>query len=122
VAELYPYFAFLQAPNVGSMELFKQNFCAEGDPQSSDRLSVFLRTYMIRRTHQDKLFAAKLLDLPHAHETTIYVEFSNLERECYEILKKRFVEQINKSWDSKTKTERYKTVRMSLNLWNDMHR
>ena len=56
---------------------------------------MFLRLFMIRRTHLDTFAGARLLDLPAPTQTTIWLEFNNIERSLYEIVKKRFVERIN---------------------------
>lgn len=50
---------------------------------------------MVRRTHRDTLFGAKLLDLPKPHQKTVTLEFSSTERQIYEIVKNRMVNRIN---------------------------
>lgn len=76
-------------------QIFKENFCTPGDPDGVQRLNVFLRKFMIRRTHIDTLFNARLLDLPTPHEHTLWLEFNEVERQIYEIVKKRFIQRIN---------------------------
>ena len=44
---------------------------------------------------QDTFAGARLLDLPAPTQTTIWLEFNDIERNLYEIVKKRFVERIN---------------------------
>jgi len=61
VKEFYPYFKFLKEPHTGSYRIFKHNFCSPDDPDGTEKLSVFLRKIMIRRTHLDRLFDARLL-------------------------------------------------------------
>ncbi|KAK5748859.1 hypothetical protein LTS12_021097 [Elasticomyces elasticus] len=95
VAEFYPYMKFIREPATGSYRLFKENCAIPGDPDSQARLAVFLRKSMIRRTHLDTLFNARLLDLPAPKEHTFWVEFNDVERQIYEIIKKRYVEHIN---------------------------
>ncbi|EMC91603.1 hypothetical protein BAUCODRAFT_79159 [Baudoinia panamericana UAMH 10762] len=95
IKEFYPYFKFLQEPNTGSYKLFKENFCSPDDPDGIVKLSAFLRKFMIRRTHLDRLFNARLLDLPTPTEHTQWLEFSDVERQVYEIVKRRFIERIN---------------------------
>jgi SNF2 family DNA or RNA helicase len=112
----YPYFKFLREPHTGSYKIFKENFCSRDDPESADKLSAFLRKFMIRRTHLDTLFNARLLDLPKPTEQTLWLEFNQvgkftsgipsvwvvkvltygpIERQIYEIVKKRFISRIN---------------------------
>ncbi|KAK5741929.1 hypothetical protein LTR17_003677 [Elasticomyces elasticus] len=95
VAEFYPYMKFIKEPAAGSYRLFKENCAVPGDPDSQARLAVFLRKVMIRRTHLDTLFNARLLDLPTPKEHTFWVEFNDVERQIYEIIKKRYIEHIN---------------------------
>ena len=95
VREFYPYFKFLREPNTGSYKIFKENFCSPDDPDGAEKLNVFLRKFMIRRTHIDTLFNARLLDLPQPKEHTLWLEFNEVERQIYEIVKKRFIQRIN---------------------------
>ncbi|KAK4895443.1 hypothetical protein LTR27_006507 [Elasticomyces elasticus] len=95
VAEFYPYMKFIKEPAAGSYRMFKENCAVPGDPDSQARLAVFLRKVMIRRTHLDTLFNARLLDLPAPKEHTFWVEFNDVERQIYEIIKKRYIEHIN---------------------------
>ncbi|GAB1736623.1 hypothetical protein NU219Hw_g8248t1 [Hortaea werneckii] len=95
LAEMYPYFKFLKVPQSGSYRIFKQNFCTPEDPDGVNRLNVFLRKIMIRRTHIDTLFNARLLDLPTPKEHTLWLEFGEVERQIYNIVKNRFIKHIN---------------------------
>ncbi|KAK4574889.1 hypothetical protein LTR86_001731 [Recurvomyces mirabilis] len=95
LSEFYPYFKFLKEPNTGSFKLFKKNFTDPDEPDGTQRLAALLRKFMIRRTHLDTLFNARLLDLPEPTEHTLWLEFSDVERQIYEIVKRRFVERIN---------------------------
>lgn len=38
---------------------------------------------------------SRLLDLPQPKEHTVSLEFNDVERQLYEIVKKRFIERIN---------------------------
>ena len=95
VSELYPYFKFLRVPHTGSFGTFKQNFCVGGD-ESTERLHTYLRQFMIRRTHSTSLMGAPLLTLPENHQETIVVEFNEIERELYKMVRDRFIGTINK--------------------------
>lgn len=89
----YPYCRFLRAPHTGSLRVFKENFCNK--TEGADRLHLFLRQFMIRRTHNDSLFGSKLLSLkpPSKHDHKCH--FSDIERAIYNVLHKRFVARIN---------------------------
>ncbi|KAK3684392.1 hypothetical protein LTR37_020327 [Vermiconidia calcicola] len=95
IKEFYPYFKFLGEPNTGTYKIFKENFCSPDDPDGKEKLNVFLRKFMIRRTHLDTLFNARLLDLPTPRQHTLWLEFNEVERQIYEIVKKRFIQRIN---------------------------
>jgi SNF2 family DNA or RNA helicase len=93
--EFYPYFKFLREPTTGSYKIFKENYCTEDDNTGKERLNAMLRKIMIRRTHIDRLFNARLLDLPTPHQHTIWLEFNDVERQVYDIVRRRFIERIN---------------------------
>ncbi|KAH9827589.1 SNF2 family N-terminal domain [Teratosphaeria destructans] len=95
VKELYPYFKFLKEPYTGSYAIWKANFASSDDPDGSTKLAVFLSKFLLRRTHVSTLFNARLLDLPQPTEHTVWLEFNAIERQIYEIIKKRFVQRIN---------------------------
>lgn len=95
ISEMYPYLKFLRHPHTGSMRTFQANFCSPNDPTGSEKLGVFLRQIIIRRTHKDTLFGARLLDLPTPKRQVIYLEFNAVERTVYEIVKQRFIQRIN---------------------------
>lgn len=95
IGEFYPLFKFIKEPHTGSVKLFRKNFCSDSDPDRQAKLNAFLRKFMIRRNHLDTLFNARLLDLPQPREKTIKVDFNEIERNIYEIVKSRFVQRIN---------------------------
>ena len=95
VDEFYSTFKFLREPNAGSLKLFRQNFCSVDDPSGLDKLDVFLRKFMIRRTHLDTFFNARLIDLPTPKKHVMWLDFNEIERNVYEIVKARFITRIN---------------------------
>lgn len=95
ISEMYPYLKFLRHPHTGSIRTFQANFCSPNDPTGSEKLGVFLRQIIIRRTHKDLMFGARLLDLPTPKQNVIYLEFNAVERTIYEIVKHRFIQRIN---------------------------
>lgn len=93
IEEFFPFFAFLKVPHTGSLETFKNNFT--GRSLTTDlRLQTLLRQVMIRRTHLDKIFGRPLLQLPGITTKTVSVEFNELEKAVYKIVKERFVAKI----------------------------
>jgi SNF2 family DNA or RNA helicase len=95
VDEFYSTFKFLREPHTGTLKLFRQNFCSANDPDGLEKLDVFLRKFMIRRTHLDTFFHARLLDLPQPKETVMLLDFNEIERNVYDIVKARFITRIN---------------------------
>jgi SNF2 family DNA or RNA helicase len=95
IDEFYSTFKFLREPHTGTLKLFRQNFCSPNDPRGLEKLDVFLRKFMIRRTHLDTFFNARLLDLPQPRETVIWLDFNEIERNVYDIVKARFITRIN---------------------------
>ncbi|KAI9665547.1 MAG: hypothetical protein M1831_001690 [Alyxoria varia] len=91
--EFYSYFRFLRVPNVGSFKAFKKNFITNAP--GSERLTCFIRPFMLRRTHNDEIFGAKLLNLPAPSRETMSVHFNSFEHEIYRIVHDRFVTKIN---------------------------
>jgi SNF2 family DNA or RNA helicase len=100
LTELYPYFKFLGVPHTGSFKIFKQNYCDTKDAQNTERLLVRLSTFMLRRTHADRLFNAPILKLPRADQGTYWCDFNPVERCIYDIVHQRFAKRIN-MWQSK---------------------
>ena len=96
VDEFYSTFKFLKEPNTGSLKLFRQNFCSDSDPSGLEKLDVFLRKFMIRRTHLDTFFNARLINLPTPKKTVMWLDFNEIERSVYEIVKHRFISRINR--------------------------
>lgn len=95
LTELYPYFKFLEVPHTGSFKIFKNNYCDVKDAENTERLLVRLSTFMIRRTHADKMFNAPILKLPQASQKTFWGEFNPVERCIYDIVHQRFTARIN---------------------------
>ncbi len=81
IKELYPYFLYIREPHTGSFKIFKENFVTPGDPTGMHRLQIYLNKFMVRRTHADTLFGARLLELPQPEQQTFWVEFNAVERQ-----------------------------------------
>ena len=93
--ELFPYFKFLRVRHTGSIHIFRHNFCAKDNDVCNKRLHSILEGTMIRRTHQNKLFGAPLIQLPKNTQETITLEFSNLEMAIYQKVRERCIKAIN---------------------------
>lgn len=95
LTELYAYFKFLGVPHTGSYKIFKHNYCDTNDPENIERLLVRLSQFMMRRTHEDRIFNAPILKLPQADQGTFWCDFNSVERRIYEVVRKRFAKCIN---------------------------
>ncbi|KAF2103420.1 P-loop containing nucleoside triphosphate hydrolase protein [Rhizodiscina lignyota] len=95
VEEIYPYFKFLRVPHSGSYRVFKQNFLGDDDPDKQARLQQFLSKVLLRRTHTDRLFGRPLVKLPAASNKIHWIKFNDLERNVYEIVRRRMIQRIN---------------------------
>ena len=96
VEEFFPYFVFLKVKHTGNIDIFKHNFWDKGSNIAKERLDEYLRMFMLRRTHLQKIFGVPILKLPPSRQHTTIVDFSPLERAIYEIVRRRFIERINR--------------------------
>ncbi|EHY55056.1 hypothetical protein HRR83_005690 [Exophiala dermatitidis] len=99
IEELFPYFHFLRVPHTGDYATFCNNFCNNRtgrEPINMGRIHNILRAIMLRRTHVDTLFNAPIVKLPGITHTTHLVEFNEVERAIYKMVKSRYIAQINK--------------------------
>ena len=93
IHEFYAYLKFLRTPQLGSYRAFRKNFTSDAD--GIERLIGYMRPFMLRRTHGDTIFNAKLLDLPDPHKNTMKLHFKPWERDLYKIVHDRFVHLAN---------------------------
>ncbi|KAJ9613159.1 hypothetical protein H2200_003100 [Cladophialophora chaetospira] len=97
--ELFPYFSFLKVPHTGDFNTFLHNYCSNRkhsrEPVHMGRVHNILRAIMLRRTHVDTLFNAPIVKLPGITHNTVLIEFNHVERNIYNLIKSRFVQQIN---------------------------
>jgi SNF2 family DNA or RNA helicase len=98
IEEFYPYFHFLKVPHTGDYTTFVNNYCESRTDRSlvnMDRLTKMLQMVMLRRTHVDTLFNSPIVKLPGIAHETIKVEFNEVERAIYKIVKSKFINVIN---------------------------
>lgn len=98
IEELFPYFSFLKVPHTGDYATFCHNFCNNRmgrEPVDMERIHNILRAIMLRRTHVDTLFNAPIVKLPGIRHSTRPVEFNEVERALYNMVKSRYVHEIN---------------------------
>ncbi len=97
--ELFPYFSFLKVPHTGDYPTFMHNYCNNRpnsrEPVQMGRVHNILRAIMLRRTHVDTLFGAPIVKLPGITHHTVLVEFNPVERNIYNLVKNRYIQQIN---------------------------
>ncbi|EXJ93368.1 hypothetical protein A1O1_01760 [Capronia coronata CBS 617.96] len=113
IEELYPYFRFLRVPHTGDYATFLHNYCnnrLSRDPISMGRIHNILRAIMLRRTHADTIFNAPVVKLPGITHTTHLVEFNDVERAIYNMVKTRYIYQINSYSRSGELTANYRNI------------
>jgi SNF2 family DNA or RNA helicase len=98
IEELYPYFNFLKVPHTGDFTTFVNNYCGSRTDRSlvdMERINNILRAIMLRRTHVDTLFNAPIVKLPGIEYDTVMLDFNEVERAIYKLIKSKFVNMIN---------------------------
>ena len=89
VFDLWSLLSFIQMPLDYGYDTFKATFCAHQDDETEAALTEMLAKSMIRRTHADKLFNARIVTLPALGSLTLMVNFNPIERAVYEIIETR---------------------------------
>lgn len=77
------------------MEQFRENFCPASSMSAQRRLQSFLRLVMCRRTHGDQLLGQPIVELPENSQRTRVIQFHEVERKIYDIVRTRFMRKIN---------------------------
>ncbi|PLN85974.1 P-loop containing nucleoside triphosphate hydrolase protein [Aspergillus taichungensis] len=96
INEFYPHFDFLGVPQLGDFgEFIKQYSKASADDEAEQRLVNLLRSLMIKRTHQSKLFSLPVIKLPDLDEEVVVVNFCEAERAIYERIVDWFLKNMN---------------------------
>ena len=98
IEEFFPYFQFCQVPHTGDFDTFHNNYCKSRLDRSlvkMGRLNNMLRAIMLRRTHVDTLFNLPIVSLPGIALETIMLEFNEVERAIYKLIKSKFINVIN---------------------------
>ena len=91
VFDLWSLLTFIQMPLDYGYDTFKATFCTHQDDESEATLTEMLAKSMIRRTHADQLFDARIVTLPDLESLTFLVNFNPIERAVYEIIETRYV-------------------------------
>ena len=95
MGELYPFFSFLGVKETRSFAAFKRKFCQRDSAAANEKLQTILKQFMIRRTRGDSLFGAPLIKLPTTSQSTVTVDFSEVERAMYDYFLFGFIKIIN---------------------------
>ncbi|OQV09615.1 SNF2 family domain-containing protein [Cladophialophora immunda] len=113
IEELFSYFSFLKVPHTGDYGTFCHNYCnnrVNKEPVHMGRIHNILRAIMLRRTHVDTLFNAPIVKLPGITHNTVTVEFNPVERNIYNMVKSRYIQQINTYSKSGTLNSNYSNI------------
>lgn len=86
VYDLWSLLSFIQYPLEYGFDSFKATFCKRRDDESEAALTEMLAKSLMRRTHSDQLFDARIVTLPKLGSLTLPVNFNPVERAVYEII------------------------------------
>ncbi|PKY03745.1 hypothetical protein P168DRAFT_270237 [Aspergillus campestris IBT 28561] len=95
IEEFYPQFDFLSVPQTGNFDTFFGRYCKASDQKAEQRLTNLLRSFMIKRTHQSRLFSLPVIKLPDLGEEVVKVNFCEAERTIYERIVDYFIKNMN---------------------------
>ncbi|KAI1345688.1 SNF2 family N-terminal domain-containing protein [Xylaria sp. FL0043] len=104
VAEIYPYFIFLQIPEVKNQNHSFEALCQIHE--GTARLNDILKKIMIRRKTSDTILDRPLIELPTAHREVVSVTQTKDERVIYKWFAKKFRESFNKQLNVREYRER----------------
>ncbi|GFF45695.1 DNA repair protein RAD5 [Aspergillus udagawae] len=93
ITEFYPHFDFLEYPDTNDYSQFVKRYCE--DDEARRRLRNLCRTYLLRRTHSDRLFSLPIIKLPDIDRSVIKVDFCEVERRIYNEVLELFISNIN---------------------------
>ena len=97
--ELFPYFQYLRIQHTGDFRLFCSNYLGpDGQPTEGGmtRIQTMLTKFMLRRTHTDRFLGAPLIKLPDHQVNVCWVDFNEVERNVYQIVRQRILARINR--------------------------
>ncbi|GAB7343261.1 hypothetical protein MBLNU457_1317t1 [Dothideomycetes sp. NU457] len=95
VFDLWSLLSFIQYPLEYGYDSFKATFCTHADDESEAALTDMLARSMIRRTHADQLFDARIVTLPDLGSLTFVVNLNPVERAVYEIIETSYRQRVN---------------------------
>ena len=113
VDELYSYFSFLRVPHTGDFSTFSHNYLESRTSHSmvnTEKLSKMLQAILLRRTHVDQILNAPIVVLPGIEHDTVLLEFNEVERAIYKLIKSKFINVINSYSKSGTLNTQYRNV------------
>ncbi|PSK59285.1 hypothetical protein B9Z65_3609 [Elsinoe australis] len=96
VWDVWALFNFIKLPNLESFELFKDKYTRKATEGAKKELNAVLGKAMLRRSHADRLFGAKIVSLPQASQCRLVVHFNPVEKEVYQIIKDAFGRRLNR--------------------------
>lgn len=99
--DLFALFEFIRHPDVKFRGIgdFKKRFCNKNDKHDIEGLTEDLVQCMTRFSHGDKLFGARLVNLPKASSKVTQLHFTKLEAAIYDIVKRRFQNRLQRIAD-----------------------
>ena len=95
IPDLWTLFKVIKLPNLGTFEAFKEKYCGSKKSEGNVELSKILSQCMLRRTHTDRLFDARIVQLPKANANYLRLNFNKVEKKIYDIVEHRFRQRVN---------------------------
>ncbi|KAF2227112.1 SNF2 family N-terminal domain-containing protein [Elsinoe ampelina] len=89
VQDIWSLLDFIGTPDLESYDMFKARYL-KADEQATTDLNNILGKCMLRRSHGDRLFGARLIALPQASQMQLVCHFNPVEREIYDIIEAAF--------------------------------
>ncbi|PNS18348.1 hypothetical protein CAC42_6165 [Sphaceloma murrayae] len=94
-ADLYCLLDFMKLPSLEDYDTFKERYFRRPTESTMKDLNGVLAKYMLRRSHADRLFGARIVTLPQAKQVQFTVHFNPVEKEIYDIIKEAFAKRLN---------------------------
>ena len=88
--DLWSLFTFVNLPMEHTYAKFKQLLFSDGDDEPERQLTEMLSKCLLRRTHKDMMFNARIVTLPNTQSCALKVHFNKIERAIYQIVENRY--------------------------------
>ncbi|KAF4549072.1 putative DNA repair protein RAD5 [Elsinoe fawcettii] len=95
VSDIWALLDFIQVSGLPTFDAFKAKYLKNTTEEKIQEFNSLLAKCMLRRSHGDRLFGAKLITLPQARQVEMQCHFTTVEREIYEVVSVAFKRRVN---------------------------